>query len=453
MTDSEVHNRKVFRQLKEEIKHDVSIFWFRRDLRLKDNCGLYHALRSGKPLILLFIFDDKILDGLALDDPRLSFIYDSLCQINEEVSAYKSSLVILKGDCKSLWQDITSSLSIKYVFWNKDYEPYAVRRDREVYDLLTKKGIKTSKYKDQLIFEPGEVVKNDASPYTVFTPYSRKWLQRLETQGIPDNFNSEGYLDQLAPISIDLPALGMTGFKESSLKPRSFSAENIEDYDKHRDYPWKDATTHAGPHLRFGTLSIRKIVKTAFMVNTTYLGELIWREFFMQILYHYPDVVTKSFRPRYDSIKWINDKELFEKWCRGETGYPLVDAGMRQLKASGYMHNRVRMVTASFLCKHLLTDWRWGEKYFAEKLLDYELSSNNGNWQWAAGTGCDAAPYFRVFNPYQQAKKFDNDNKYILKWIPELNTADYPAPIVDHSSARKRAIETYKYYLNRNKGK
>ncbi len=298
-----------------------------------------------------------------------------------------------------------------------------------------------------LIFEKSEVIKDDSSPYTVFTPFSRKWLKTLEHKGMPEIFNSSGKLGNLVGISCTLLSLESLGFKKSRIKARKFSAGNINDYDKHRDYPSLDATTYAGVHLRFGTISIRELVRTALMVNSTYLNELIWREFFMQILYHFPGVVNNSFRSGYDRVKWINDHELFERWCRGRTGFPIVDAGMRQLNATGFMHNRARMISAGFLCKHLLCDWRWGERYFAGKLLDYELASNNGNWQWAAGTGCDAAPWFRVFNPLLQAKKFDKDNIYINSWVPEVNTADYPDPVVDHNFARKRAVATYKYYL------
>lgn len=438
-------------QLPEIIKTELAIFWFRRDLRLKDNTGLYHALTSGMPVLLLFIFDDNVISDLPDDDPRVSFIYDNLEKIHSSVSERGSSILALKGNPKQIWQYLISHLKIKSVSWNTDYETYAIKRDGEVTDILNKNGIETYNYKDQVIFEKDEVTKDDSSPYTIFTPFSKKWLNKLELSGIPCECRSEKHLNKLAKISVDFPPIDSFGFKGSDIKPGEFIPENIEDYDKHRDYPYLDATTHAGPHLRFGTISIRHLVETALSVNKTYLNELIWREFFMQILYHYPAVVTGSFKRKYDNIEWLNDRNLFDKWCRGNTGYPIVDAGMRQLNATGYMHNRVRMVTASFLCKHLLTDWRWGEKYFADKLLDYELSSNNGNWQWAAGTGCDAAPWFRVFNPFQQAKKFDKDNSYIKKWVPEFNSPDYHTPVVGHSVARKKAIETYRYYLRDSK--
>jgi len=452
MTGLNKNTANAWWKLPEIINTEFSIFWLRRDLRLNDNTGLHYALTSGKPVILLFIFDDNILKNLPVSDPRVSFIYDNLEKIHRSISSFGSSVMVLKGYWKQIWVDIASWENLKSVYWNADYEPYAILRDREVTNILREKGIATYNYKDQVIFEKDEVLKDDSLPYTVFTPYSKKWLQKLEINGIPPEKKSEDHLKSLASVSLDFPGLDLLGFKQSDIKPRDLISENIDSYDKHRDYPSEDATTYSGPHLRFGTLSIRKLVKTAIMINRTYLNELIWREFFMQILYHYPGVPDNNFKSKYDRIKWINNEEHFEKWCQGETGYPFVDAGMRQLNSTGFMHNRVRMVTASFLCKHLLTDWRWGEQYFAEKLLDYELSSNNGNWQWAAGTGCDAAPYFRVFNPYQQAKRFDRDNKYILKWVPELNTPAYPDPVIDHSFARERAIGTYSYGLNEGLG-
>lgn len=443
MTGSNSHTEEIIRKINADYPGEVNIFWFRRDLRLNDNTGLYHALVAGKPVIPLFIFDDRILEKLPENDPRVSFIYDNLRNIHTRLSGIQSSILILMGDWRRIWTEISSKIKVHTVFWNNDYEPYALERDNEVVKILTEKGIHTQTCKDQVIFEKDEVTRDGKQAYTVFTPYSKKWIKELDTRGIPEEKKSEDHLDKLANIKLDFPSLESTGFTRSEIKPRAFERGNIKDYDKHRDYPYLDATTFAGPHLRFGTRSIREIVKTAMLVNKTYLNELIWREFFMQILYHFPGVVRNSFREKYDRIRWLNDLEQFDKWCRGQTGYPIVDAGMRQLNTTGYMHNRVRMVAASFLCKHLLIDWRWGEEYFASKLLDYELSSNNGNWQWAAGTGCDAAPYFRVFNPFIQAKKFDKHSRYISKWIPELETPGYPEPIVEHGAARKRAIETY----------
>lgn len=448
MKGSSINIENRIKALSGKLTEEVNVFWFRRDLRLYDNTGLYYALKSGKPVVLLFLFDDMILEDLPDNDPRVSFIYNKLSGINKKLSEYRSSLLIFKGDSEYIWKKLPSVMKISTVFWNNDYEPYATKRDEKVAGILKEKGISSIACKDQVIFEKGEVTKDDSSPYTVFTPYSKKWIKELDVNGIPGVKKSENHLDKLAEISFDFPSIESMSFRKSKIEPREFEADNIKDYDKQRDYPYLDATSFAGPHLRFGTRSIREIVKTAMLVNKTYLNELIWREFFMQILYHYPKVVNNSFREKYDNIRWINDEDQFDKWCRGLTGYPIVDAGMRQLNNMGYMHNRVRMITASFLCKHLLIDWRWGEKYFASKLLDYELSSNNGNWQWAAGTGCDAAPYFRVFNPTIQAKKFDKNSKYINKWIPEINSPEYPKPIVEHAAARNRAIETYRYYLD-----
>ncbi len=443
---------------KEELKsvsgkpeRGISIFWMRRDLRLKDNAALYHALISGSPVLVLFIFDEDIINDLEKNDSRITFIYENLKKIYGTLSGYGSTLLAVKGKCLPVWEEIVSCTRIDSVFWNEDYEPYAISRDKTVGDFLSGNSITIKQFKDQVVFGPDEVLKSDMLPYTVFTPYSKKWLSNLYNTGIPAMYKSEASLSALLPFSVPFPTLESLGFVLSEIKVRDFNPDNITDYDNKRDYPELDATSYASPHLRFGTLSIREVVRIAKEKNNKYLSELIWREFFMQILYHYPHVVTKSFKPEYDLIRWNDNEEFFEKWCTGKTGYPIVDAGMRQLNKTGYMHNRVRMITASFLCKHLLTDWRKGEKYFAGKLLDYELSSNNGNWQWSASTGCDAAPYFRVFNPYRQTDKFDPGMKYTRKWVPEYNSPDYPEPVVDHDTARKTAIETYRYYLKREK--
>jgi deoxyribodipyrimidine photo-lyase len=299
-----------------------------------------------------------------------------------------------------------------------------------------------------VIFEEGEILKSDGTPYTVFTPYKKKWLQKLNSD-IPEASNTWSY-NEMNFLKCDyiLPSLQDLGFIESNIKVRSYDLSVINNYHKDRDFPARDKTSYLSPHLRFGTVSIRKIVIEA-MENPVFLSELIWREFFMQILFHFPRTVTENFRTKYDDIQWVNNPDDFQKWTNGETGYPIVDAGMRQLNKTGFMHNRVRMITAGFLCKHLLIDWRWGEAYFAQKLLDYELSSNVGNWQWAAGTGCDAAPYFRVFNPESQQKKFDPEKEYIRKWIDDFNTKTYPEKIVEHDFARQRAIFTYKSGLKK----
>lgn len=427
----------------------INIFWFRRDLRLGDNTALNDALKRGLPVLPLFIFDTNITEELPADDPRISFIHNRLSEINNKLVNAGSSLLVLRGDPAEIWKNLAGSYDINAVFINKDYEPYAIERDNKIEKILGDKKIPLLRFKDQVVFEESEIVKPDNKPYTIFTPYKKSWLREFMKTGYREGkepaAETGSYFRRIFPF----PSLNEIGFRESNIKVRPFDLSVIRDYDKYRDYPSADRTSYLSPHLRFGTVSIREIVRTASDSNQTFLSELIWREFFMQILYHFPHVVTENFRRSYDDIVWRNDETEFKRWCIGETGYPMVDAGMRQLNETGYMHNRVRMITAGFLCKHLLIDWRWGEAYFARKLLDYELSSNNGNWQWAAGTGCDAAPYFRVFNPDTQQKRFDPQKEYIRKWIREYNTAAYPKPMVDHELARRRAVETYKSGLRK----
>ncbi len=422
----------------------INIFWFRRDLRLDDNTAFAHALNSDRPVLPVFIFDTNIIDELPLDDPRISFIHQRLFLINNELKKSGSRFKIIKGEPVSVWKDLISEFDIDNVFINKDYEPYAIERDLKIESLLKDHGIIIKKYKDQVIFEEGEILKPDNKPYTVFTPYKKRWMKRLyENISVLDDTkvkNQNNFYQSFLPF----PALEEFGFRKSPIKVRPYDLSVIKEYDKYRDIPAADKTSYLSPHLRFGTISIKGVVTNALKENQVFLDELIWREFFMQILFHFPDVVTQNFRPKYDNIKWINNENDFDRWCNGETGYPIVDAGMRQLNKTGYMHNRVRMITAGFLCKHLLIDWRWGEAYFAAKLLDYELSSNNGNWQWAAGTGCDAAPYFRIFNPAEQQKKFDPHKEYIRKWVENIDEPSYPEPMVDHVFARKRALMAYK---------
>tara|TARA_B110000037_G_C17111810_1_gene502161 strand:- start:122 stop:1408 length:1287 start_codon:yes stop_codon:yes gene_type:complete len=420
----------------------MTIFWFRRDLRLLDNTGLNLALSESKDVQPIFIFDDDIIDELSKDDPRLNFIYQELLKINKELLSYNSSLKVYHGNPLKVFKELSRENPELVVYTNRDYEPYAIKRDEDINQLLLENGSSLISCKDQVIFEKNEVVKNDGLPYTVFTPFKNKWLAKFKEEGLhvelelnSGNFNKSSHA---------FPSLKELGLEKSSIEVPSFSLEKVHNYEETRNFPFLDSTSKIGPHLRFGTVSIREIVSKAKDLNDTYLSELVWREFFMQILWHFPKVVHENFRKKYDFIQWRNNQEEFEKWCKGETGYPLVDAGMRELNKTGFMHNRVRMVTAGFLCKHLLIDWRWGEAYFAKKLLDYELSSNNGNWQWSAGTGCDAAPYFRVFNPSEQIKKFDKQNSYINKWIEDFNEFSYPDPIVEHSFARNRAIASYK---------
>ncbi len=422
-------------------REKISVFWFRRDLRLEDNTALAKAIGSGFPVLALFIFDTEIIDELPADDARISFIYEQLEKIHKHLLARNSSLRVLKGEPRDVWKELIDSYEIQAVYANKDYEPYALKRDRELGEWLQSRGVGFHLFKDQVVFEEGEIVKEDGNPYTVFTPYKRKWLEKYR-EDAPRTAGREaggGFLKS----TFSFPPLETLGFTPSSMEVLPYDLSTLNDYQRMRDFPGPDATSHLSPHLRFGTVSIRQILSQLGPSDEVFLSELIWREFFMQILFHFPRVVDQNFKPKYNGIAWRNQKEDFERWCEGKTGFPMVDAGMRQLNATGYMHNRVRMVTAGFLCKHLLIDWRMGEAYFAVKLLDYELSSNNGNWQWAAGTGCDAAPYFRIFNPEAQLKKFDPDLEYVRRWIPEYGTPEYPEPMIDHKFARDRALKTY----------
>jgi deoxyribodipyrimidine photo-lyase len=422
-----------------------NIFWFRRDLRLDNNAGLYHSLRENENVLPLFIFDTGILDDLDQKDSRVEFILESLKTLHAGLCEAGSSILILHGSP----EDIFRQLNPASVYANRDYEPYAKTRDTAVAEILKSKGIPFQTFKDHVIFEKDEVNKADGSPYTVFTPYSKQWKSRFGQLNYKP-YPVRKYFSSLTKTgALPIPNLTDIGFKKTGLEfpPRIVRSSVIRRYEETRDFPALDGTSRLSVHLRFGTISIRRVVKAAINSSEVWLNELIWRDFYSMILDHFPRVAYNSFKPAYDRIPWRNEETEFEKWCAGRTGYPLVDAGMRELNATGFMHNRVRMVTASFLTKHLLTDWRWGETYFARKLLDYDLASNNGGWQWAAGSGCDAAPYFRVFNPALQLEKFDRERKYVRKWLPELETADYPPPIVEHVFARNRAISTYRKAL------
>jgi deoxyribodipyrimidine photo-lyase len=424
-------------------KQKVSFFWFRRDLRLEDNTGLFHALQSDFPVIPLFIFDDEILDNLPKEDARVNFIYDSLEKINQELETIDSSLLIKKGKTFEVWNSLIAEFDIQNVFFNKDYEPYAIKRDMTIGELLKQNTIESFSFKDHVIFEEKEITKADGLPYTIYTSYKNKWLEKYHLSGQAPEYDTKPLLSSFAKTQFPFPELSQIGFERTTIKVLPHNLTQIGNYKEIRNFPALDGTSYLSPHLRFGTVSIRKLVNWANRKNQTFLSELIWREFFIQILFSFPKCVNHNFKPAYDGIQWRNNEDDFKRWCSGTTGYPMVDAGMRQLNETGYMHNRVRMVVASFLCKHLLINWQWGEAYFAEKLLDFELASNVGNWQWAAGTGCDAAPYFRVFNPEIQLKKFDEKGIYIRKWIPEFDLG-YNEPMVDHAFARDRAIATYK---------
>lgn len=427
----------------------VTIFWFRRDLRTDDNAGLFKALKERGNVIPLFIFDSEILDKLQdKSDRRISFIYEQLQQLKLQFEKHGSTQLIRYGSPLEVFERLLTEFTIEAVYANHDYEPYATARDLSVGKLLNSKGIDFRTFKDQVIFEKNEVTKDDGSPYTVYTPYMKRWRSLFTAEKMAPQ-PSESYLDhcfQMKPEAFDLSTTGFV-YSTFSYPSAAPDIEIIKKYNQTRDIPSVNGTSRLSVHLRFGTISLRKLVKIAFENNDVFLNELIWREFYMMILWHFPRVVSQAFKPQYDNIRWLNNEDQFKKWCEGKTGYPIVDAGMRQLNQTGYMHNRVRMITASFLTKHLLIDWRWGEAYFAEKLLDFELSSNNGGWQWAAGSGCDAAPYFRVFNPELQTQKFDPELRYIKKWVPEYGTSKYPKPIVDHKFARDRVLTEYKRAL------
>ncbi|GAB3563713.1 deoxyribodipyrimidine photo-lyase [Spirosoma luteolum] len=428
----------------------LSLVWLRRDLRLNDNAALYHALRSGRPVLPVFIFDRTILD--ALDDPhdrRVMFLVQEVERLRDELAEKGAALLVRYGHPLDVWKDLTRAYPIGEVFTNYDYEGYAKERDKAVAAMLAEKGIGFSASKDQTIFDRDEVLSGSKTPYTVFTPYSKNWHGKLNAfylKSYPTGKYSRHYY-KTKPLPV--PSLKEMGFKpvEADFPKRTVPDRLLDHYGKTRDFPADtDGTSQLSMHLRFGTISIRELARQAQAANDkTFLNELCWRDFYFQVLDHFPHVEKHSFRRQYDDIKWRNNEAEFEAWCKGETGYPIVDAGMRQLNTIGWMHNRVRMITASFLCKHLLIDWRWGEAYFGKKLRDYDLSANNGGWQWAAGSGTDAAPYFRVFNPTAQAEKFDPKGEYIQKWVPEVNDPKrYPKPIVEHTMARQRALDAYK---------
>ncbi len=455
----------------------ISLFWFRRDLRLDDNAGLYHALKglaqglargsASCPVLPLFIFDREILDELEdKKDARVEFIYCAVSDLKKRLEEMGSTLLIRYGKPQEIWLQLMQEFNIAAVFTNRDFEPYAMERDNTVRQMLSDQNIPFHTYKDHVIFEKDEVLKNDGTPYTVFTPYSKRWLEKLHTKwrtiqgedGEPQrvsfyltSYPTEKYFSNLLKISpsTNSPQLSDMGFEPAGIEfpPTSVARSLIRNYDKTRDIPSLSGTSRLGVHFRFGTISIREKARNAQWLNATYLNELIWRDFYSQILGNFPHVVGNPFRPQYDRVEWREAPDDFEKWKNGLTGYPIVDAGMRELNATGYMHNRVRMIVASFLSKHLLLDWRLGEAYFAQKLLDFDLASNSGGWQWAAGCGTDAAPYFRIFNPSEQTKKFDPEHKYIRKWVPEFGTPRYPQPMVEHTFARERCLRTYKEAL------
>ncbi len=432
------------------MKKKVNLVWFRRDLRLNDHHALYEALKNHDNVIPVFIFDTQILDKLEKpNDLRVQFIHQEITELKKQLTALGSDFVVEYGDTISVWKKWIQEFDIENVYCNRDYEPYAIKRDKQIHELLLQNNIDFHTFKDQCIFEYDEVLKDDGKPYTVYTPYSKKWKMAFGSSPI-QNYPSETLQQHFATLSpTPLIPLESMGFKAQNFNypAKTSKVTTLQNYEKNRDIPSIEGTSKLSLHFRFGTISIREKAYKAKSISEKWLNELIWRDFYMQILSHFPHVEQSAFKKEYNSIEWINSEKDFEAWCQGKTGYPIVDAGMRELNTTGLMHNRVRMIVASFLCKHLLIDWRWGETYFAKKLLDFEMSSNNGGWQWAAGSGVDAAPYFRIFNPELQTAKFDPLHLYIKKWVPEFGSNKYPQPIVEHTYARNRCLETYKRAL------
>lgn len=427
------------------MENKVTLFWFRRDLRIEDNAALYYALKDEYPVQPVFIFDRDILDKLEdKDDARVTFIHGEIERLSKEFKERGVNLDVRYGIPEQVWKDLSDDYNIGRLYANKDYEPYARKRDQSVYEFFEEKGARFVAKKDQVIFEKNEILKADGTPYKVYTPYSKLWKKTLTDYALKP-YPSEQVDNWYQSESQQVIPLSEMGFEPSKIEfpDRVLDKSIVEEYHEKRDLPSVRGTSRLSVHLRFGTISIRKLANDALALNEKYLNELIWRDFYASILWHFPDVVEHNFNRKYDGVQWRDNEDDFKKWCEGNTGYPIVDAGMRELNATGFMHNRVRMITASFLTKHLLLDWRWGEAYFARKLLDFDLASNNGGWQWAAGTGVDAQPYFRVFNPTAQMEKFDKKLRYVRKWVPEFQNFEYK-PMVDHKMARQRAIDTYK---------
>ena len=447
-----------------------TLVWFRRDLRLFDHAALHHALACSARVYCAFIFDRAILDALPAADRRVEFIHDTLAALAAELAAAGGHLIVRHDLAESAIPALADELGVDAVFANHDYEPAAIARDAAVDTALRAAGRRLHTFKDQVIFERSEVLTQGGQPFSVFTPYKRAWLRQLELEPAvlaPRTVEPAG---RLAPGRSSLPTLEQLGFQRTNLAqlgigngPQLFEdfLERIADYGVARDYPAIKGPSYLSLHLRFGTVSVRHLVRTVTGMmargqagegGAVWLSELIWREFYMQILYHHPHVVGGAFKPAYDAIQWESGPEadaLFAAWCEGRTGYPLVDAAMLQLNRTGYMHNRLRMVTASFLCKDLGIDWRRGEAYFALHLNDFDLAANNGGWQWAASSGCDAQPYFRIFNPVTQSQKFDPEGKFIKRYLPQLASLDAKAihlprdPIVQHDQARQRTLARY----------
>ena len=478
-----------------------ALVWLRRDLRCEDHAALYHALRRFKRVYCAFVFDTDILDALpSREDRRVEFIHASLLELHaclQRLAALSGApgggLIVRHGPALQCITQLAQELGVQEVLFNRDYEPQATARDLRVAQALSERGIAFSNYKDQVLLEQDEVLTQHGRPYSVFTPYKRAWLQKLDAfQRSP--YPVEPYAHHLAPppAGESLPTLSELGFVRSNLQelalPTGMSGAQqllrdfvprMAAYQEARDYPSRKGVSYLSVHLRFGTVSIRQLATLAAQRAEqgcagaqTWLSELAWRDFYFMILWHHPQVVTRSFKPEYDRVQWDEAPELWQAWCEARTGYPLVDAAMRQLLQTGYMHNRLRMVAASFLTKDLGIDWRRGERFFAQHLNDYDLAANNGGWQWAASTGCDAQPWFRIFNPVTQSQRFDPDGKFIRRYLPELACVpdtyihfpaamkaaaltacglrlgvDYPLPVVDHVRARERTLRRFSFMV------
>jgi deoxyribodipyrimidine photo-lyase len=475
-------------QAQQEPIYEKSLVWFRRDLRDYDNAALYHALKSSKNVYCAFVFDTAILDKLNdKADRRVEFIWESVRELKASLQEHGSDLIVLHGNAGDEIPKLANTLLVNAVFTNHDYEPSAIARDTNVAEKLNISDIAFHHHKDHVIFEKDEVLNLSGRPYGVFTPYKNMWLKTVNDFFVKA-YPVDAYLKNLAKLKVSqLISLGEMGFKRTNLSnmrlPTGMQGgltlfddfkERLSHYKDARDFPAIKGVSYLSVHLRFGTISIRHLAREAMQAaNTgaqTWLSELIWRDFYVQILHHNPSVaVGKAYKTEFQALNFPNNPVLFQAWCDGKTGYPLVDAAMQQLNTTGFMHNRLRMVAASFLVKDLLIDWRWGERYFAEKLIDFDLSANNGGWQWAASTGCDAQPWFRIFNPITQSERFDAQGKFIRKYVPvlakcndkeihapwlipplrlqELNISignDYPAPVVDHATQRQKALVLYK---------
>ena len=423
------------------------IFLFNNDFRLNDNGGLHHALLSGHKVLPVLIINKESLNHKK--SHKVRYFKSVLKNLHQELQKYGSSLLVKIGETEEVISNLVEEYSAEAVYMNKKYDAWSVKSLRAIEAALEQINIPLFKFKDYMFFENKEILKNDGLPYTVYTPYKIRWKLKFE-QTQEKGYESINYLDKLAKVNVALPDAILNSNYDSSMTSLKVKLDDqtIMNYKEVRDLPAKKGTTLLSIALNYGIMSIREAIASVKFKSETLLDELIWRDFFIQIGANFPKVYNQAFKTKYDNIDWINNDIQFEAWCKGNTGIPIVDAGMRELNSTGFMHNRVRMVTASFLIKNLLIDYKWGEAYFAEKLIDFEPSINNCNWQWVAGTGCDSAPYFRVFNPVTQQQKFDKNFEYIKKWVPEFGTFNYPKPMVDLKTSRVRALAAYKLAVN-----